>query len=248
MRGSLALLRTHSALTGIIPAHAGLTTEREMVSAYPWDHPRACGAHGKEKTFLVALRGSSPRMRGSLHASRTSATASGIIPAHAGLTQDYQRGLPADGDHPRACGAHDKSLRRGKNIGSSPRMRGSLHGIEAVMLETGIIPAHAGLTRMHACLARRRRDHPRACGAHSNAVMTDADDWGSSPRMRGSLAGREKFFVTGGIIPAHAGLTQYVVHAGHAGRDHPRACGAHTTTKAYGGMRMGSSPRMRGSR
>ncbi len=50
-----------------------------------------------------------------------------------------------------------------------------------------------------------------------------------------------------GIIPAHAGLTDFRLTSVCPGRDHPRACGAHACTDSSGMTIQGSSPRMRGS-
>ena len=50
-----------------------------------------------------------------------------------------------------------------------------------------------------------------------------------------------------GIIPAHAGLTNYNNHSSSKVRDHPRACGAHARGTVTATTRAGSSPRMRGS-
>ena len=65
--------------------------------------------------------------------------------------------------------------------------------------------------------------------------------------MRGSREKKLHKTVDGGIIPAHAGLTFSGCAHGTPGRDHPRACGAHTTGPEVKAWRMGSSPRMRGS-
>ena len=46
--------------------------------------------------------------------------------------------------------------------------------------------------------------------------------------MRGSLALDRLMVVTGGIIPAHAGLTKIFDATDDGYGDHPRACGAHT--------------------
>ena len=51
-----------------------------------------------------------------------------------------------------------------------------------------------------------------------------------------------------GIIPAHAGLTDFMASSEQNKRDHPRACGAHLNTPAFAWLFQGSSPRMRGSR
>ena len=126
-------------------------------------------------------------------------------------------------------------------------MRGSRRLIMIACYKAGIIPAHAGLTFVFATSAESVWDHPRACGAHQYAVNVMVQQMGSSPRMRGSRRYGEPLLARRGIIPAHAGLTaehnRQVAH----GRDHPRACGAHSLIFASFGGPLGSSPRMRGS-
>ena len=94
------------------------------------------------------------------------------------------------------------------NLGSSPRMRGSLILTSEVADRTGIIPAHAGLTPDRRYHVSRSRDHPRACGAHIAVVLLIDGLAGSSPRMRGSQRRYKIRWIIHGIIPAHAGLTQ----------------------------------------
>ena len=71
---------------GIIPAHAGNTSFRWFRWFRDGDHPRACGEHVSLWTGRYGYRGSSPRMRGTLHDPRPDPVADGIIPAHAGNT------------------------------------------------------------------------------------------------------------------------------------------------------------------
>ena len=86
MRGSPFSLSSDCDLAGIIPAHAGLTEPLYFEITTEGDHPRACGAHPAMSAASAAEMGSSPRMRGSQPKDRCTATAMGIIPAHAGLT------------------------------------------------------------------------------------------------------------------------------------------------------------------
>ena len=86
-------------------------------------------------------------------------------------------------------------------------MRGSLLAIFHSVDESGIIPAHAGLTYALAFHHVSKGDHPRACGAHLQKISTNNHCLGSSPRMRGSHAAGQHRRDDGGIIPAHAGLT-----------------------------------------
>ena len=228
MRGSQLVKESAHKYDGIIPAHAGLTSNRHRPACWIWDHPRACGAHFSLACTRHRMVGSSPRMRGSPSRGCTREQFSGIIPAHAGLTVTATRLHASMRDHPRACGAHRRRSRsRMVPSGSSPRMRGSPRSSLTSPRSVGIIPAHAGLTILHAINSPSSRDHPRACGAHIPHFSAPKLAKGSSPRMRGSqreLVITETF---NGIIPAHAGLTDLRCQQCEQSRDHPRACGAH---------------------
>ena len=168
MRGSPQRFLVLLNQVGIIPAHAGLTNPLRLLCQHSRDHPRACGAHTASMLISHVFWGSSPRMRGSLSASRICRPDRGIIPAHAGLTHGSARRRRLLWDHPRACGAHatNSALRRTFS-GSSPRMRGSRRLQISLVEKWGIIPAHAGLTSSCTALPQDAWDHPRACGAHS---------------------------------------------------------------------------------
>ena len=66
MRGSRLLPRGERRGRGIIPAHAGLTSSKDLPRNQSGDHPRACGAHASKSPNVEPCWGSSPRMRGSL--------------------------------------------------------------------------------------------------------------------------------------------------------------------------------------
>ena len=187
-------------------------------------------------------------MRGSHALSNEDDWTWGIIPAHAGLTWTGFANMTSPGDHPRACGAHNKlAWSSTKSLGSSPRMRGSQVHPEIALILHGIIPAHAGLTILSASHIRCPWDHPRACGAHFCAALIDVAHAGSSPRMRGSPTTSAASASLQGIIPAHAGLTIFRYKCIRRDRDHPRACGAHLMPQQSRQGVSGSSPRMRGS-
>ena len=111
----------------------------------------------------------------------------------------------------------------------------------------GIIPAHAGLTPTRCRGGSLRRDHPRACGAHTALATNERQLQGSSPRMRGSPRSAHRRSWRTGIIPAHAGLTGPCGRSVGVCGDHPRACGAHASWWFNSDCNRGSSPRMRGS-
>ena len=208
MRGSPTKRRRSMRPMGIIPAHAGLTSNRHRPACWIWDHPRACGAHFSLACTRHRMVGSSPRMRGSPSRGCTREQFSGIIPAHAGLTVTATRLHASMRDHPRACGAHRRRSRsRMVPSGSSPRMRGSPRSSLTSPRSVGIIPAHAGLTLPKFLELLLSGDHPRACGAHFPLLRALRYFVGSSPRMRGSLSSSLFLSSAAGIIPAHAGLT-----------------------------------------
>ena len=127
-------------------------------------------------------------------------------------------------------------------------MRGArVHGLGA-QDGCGIIPADAGSTVHIQSVAAYRWDHPRGCGEHSRVTRPSPTVVGSSPRMRGAPAGQGAATDQGGIIPADAGSTFRVALCCCASEDHPRGCGEHDSLQIEIGVRLGSSPRMRGAR
>ena len=249
MRGTLRHSRPHHLHPGIIPAHAGNTNCSRSRKSRPWDHPRACGEHLAHWFLLVDDWGSSPRMRGTRHGRHWASLQLGIIPAHAGNTAPVRGREAVAMDHPRACGEHHASHAHTRpTVGSSPRMRGTLHVVPIAEDRHGIIPAHAGNTNFDENTTNTRRDHPRACGEHRSFHSRHQPNMGSSPRMRGTHVLTIWDWASKGIIPAHAGNTDFDVYNILLDRDHPRACGEHTSSIKVAYQDEGSSPRMRGTR
>ena len=152
--------------------------------------------------------GSSPRVRGSLKKKVLELCDTRIIPAGAGLTCQ-EPPLPMHcRDHPRGCGAHVEAEKtRLVTEGSSPRVRGSRSCKSPRAIYDGIIPAGAGLTSGDGVDANPAEDHPRGCGAHLPAPVSNVLGAGSSPRVRGSQCFLRIYERERRIIPAGAGLT-----------------------------------------
>ena len=151
------------------------------------------------------------------------------------------------GDHPRACGENELSLRlRLSGRGSPPRMRGKQLSCSQAAMEYGITPAHAGKTGLNTLPSLLLRDHPRACGENCLGITSRRVRQGSPPRMRGKHLETHCDCVAHGITPAHAGKTVPHLCAGDACGDHPRACGENMFTWNFGMKGGGSPPRMRG--
>ena len=176
----------------------------------------------------LAVRGSSPRMRGTQSRCRPCMRRTGIIPAYAGNTRGGSNATADIRDHPRVCGEHtSRNSSRRRMTGSSPRMRGTRHRRSVRSLRAGIIPAYAGNTGWYVSRYAARRDHPRVCGEHEPLLLPKLRTLGSSPRMRGTPVAKGPAMV----MP----------------RDHPRVCGEHILSFVKSFSWLGSSPRMRGT-
>ena len=172
-----------------------------------------------------------------------------IIPADAGNTHRGLCGKRPGQDHPRGCGEHASGMESCLTTrGSSPRMRGTRGHGEPADIHTGIIPADAGNTVPGIVGDFHGWDHPRGCGEHQCRLIGCGRLRGSSPRMRGTPVLRVGPGFGVRIIPADAGNTVLEKQFDDQGKDHPRGCGEHSPAKSMNMSRMGSSPRMRGTR
>ncbi len=165
MRGSrLGDPRQHPAV-GSIPAHAGEPASGSCCCRRGWVYPRACGGALLTMLRLDGIEGLSPRMRGSPVVDLTAVEVFGSIPAHAG---EPCRRLPASRPtrvYPRACGgAEIVQLLRIRELGLSPRMRGSLTRPINGRERLGSIPAHAGEPSRRIPMHWMAGVYPRACG------------------------------------------------------------------------------------
>ena len=247
MRGKRPRRASQRRGSRLIPAHAGKTKTAALCLQGSQAHPRACGENVGSSILSAVAGGSSPRMRGKPGSRPKRFRKAGLIPAHAGKT-------PLDGlivdkptAHPRACGENtvDETAWNATN-GSSPRMRGKPSCIGRRNEHAGLIPAHAGKTRVLRVTAISVPAHPRACGENMPCTPPLASVKGSSPRMRGKPIPQIAGAIGQGLIPAHAGKTLAPAVKRVAPVAHPRACGENEAGDEKGSTFDGSSPRMRG--
>ena len=132
----------------------------------------------------------------------------GLIPAHAGKTQETANMLASSWAHPRSRGENiEHGTRVNPADGSSPLTRGKLP-LQAVMSrEGGLIPAHAGKTTMARLCSLSAGAHPRSRGENIWTLIGSRGAPGSSPLTRGKPCCGEAAQSAGGLIPAHAGKT-----------------------------------------
>ena len=106
-------------------------------------------------------------------------------------------------------------------------MRGILIPIVFILIPVGIIPAHAGNTKIAKESPTTAEDHPRLRGEHLLFIHS--------------------FDNPHGIIPACAGNTFQTLQICSRERDHPRLRGEHSFTLQNSLYALGSSPLARGT-
>ena len=170
-----------------------------------------------------------------------------LIPAHAGKTTPRHATTSVARAHPRSRGENVRvGANRFNGPGSSPLTRGKHDPERAVLVEHGLIPAHAGKTRLSPLAASTAGAHPRSRGENGMSRGVLLFVAGSSPLTRGKRSRQECRRHSGGLIPAHAGKT------GSAGKTqcprpaHPRSRGENLWPSVSVTIHPGSSPLTRG--
>ena len=130
--------------------------------------------------------------------------------------------------------------------GSSPCVRGKRCRAGPPGGRAGLIPACAGKTDPSRPVPANPEAHPRACGENLAQVRRDAEDAGSSPRVRGKRAHHLGGTGSVRLIPARAGKTRAPPGRNRQRTAHPRACGENSDDGTYTTPCSGSSPRVRG--
>ena len=208
VRGTHPLAQPGPADRRFIPACAGNTPAHSSSPSESPVHPRVCGEHGRGRAQAGDGPGSSPRVRGTLVRRAAGPVARRFIPACAGNTFCTPRSSLSGAVHPRVCGEHRwRASSSTGSSGSSPRVRGTLIGVEVHSRPRRFIPACAGNTLLPLLRADQTAVHPRVCGEHRGPPANQTEDDGSSPRVRGTLGLLPQLRRLDRFIPACAGNT-----------------------------------------
>ena len=170
-----------------------------------------------------------------------------LIPAHAGKTFCEKANTETIWAHPRSRGENGMTIVPSDSIsGSSPLTRGKPRGVLATTCGAGLIPAHAGKTRLSVSTMTSGGAHPRSRGENCSPA-TGVSTWGgSSPLTRGKRVPGAEVRGSAGLIPAHAGKTTRRRCPAFRSRAHPRSRGENVEQVHTLVVREGSSPLTRG--
>ena len=131
-----------------------------------------------------------------------------LIPAHAGKTIPALTVGEIAGAHPRSRGENLQDVIKARVAeGSSPLTRGKLGVYAEAEFTTGLIPAHAGKTRLILSIQNSPPAHPRSRGENRPGTSSGRPSIGSSPLTRGKRPHIRRFVGEERLIPAHAGKT-----------------------------------------
>ena len=248
LRGTVLPL-DHPVMTRrFIPAPAGNSPTRSCPRFAAPVHPRACGEQQLADRLDDGIGGSSPRLRGTESSPDRQAALDRFIPAPAGNRRRYwwiRSSVPV---HPRACGEQMPTTSWfSPPRGSSPRLRGTVGTHLVRTWYTRFIPAPAGNRAHKAPELYPMPVHPRACGEQIRGCPSVGVRIGSSPRLRGTALRIIKIFDPDRFIPAPAGNSKLPASSRDWTTVHPRACGEQRVTHDLGPLKIGSSPRLRGT-
>ena len=171
-----------------------------------------------------------------------------FIPASAGNTFICAMDCQALPVHPRVCGEHALLWASPDcKHGSSPRLRGTRHRVDARHGRGRFIPASAGNTTCWSMAFLIMAVHPRVCGEHMPDLSRSSSENGSSPRLRGTRSWQDGRQLPPRFIPASAGNTSNFSNVNNGASVHPRVCGEHSLALRSTISSAGSSPRLRGT-
>ena len=147
-----------------------------------------CGEHASAVFKLNTLRGSSPRVWGTLHPELAEFEPWRIIPTCVGNTSTIVTCHLLSPDHPHVCGEHERLIYRLPfHRGSSPRVWGTHLNTSFFKMFNRIIPTCVGNTNPAQLPAQAQPDHPHVCGEHLFLYSLETRTAGSSPRVWGTL-------------------------------------------------------------
>ena len=185
-----------------------------------------CGEQSPTVTLSWAKAGSPPRVRGTAAVAEAAGQLGRITPACAGNRGIQRPDHVLHGDHPRVCGEQAvMATTLITQLGSPPRVRGTVAHRDLELGKGGITPACAGNSRRCRGGGPAGQDHPRVCGEQGNPAPRSCPPRGSPPRVRGTGFPKTQRAGHARITPACAGNRPFPSFSASNIKDHPRVCG-----------------------
>ena len=268
VRGTVPRNSYHVVPDRFIPACAGNSTNGSCKYSTPTVHPRVCGEQIRIVRICLVLSGSSPRVRGTAFPRMHDEQIRRFIPACAGNRSERSGETETTAVHPRVCGEQTTMLVLCMGVsGSSPRVRGTVlppisglvwAGSSPRVRGTGgllgpkascprFIPACAGNRAWQEQASSPCPVHPRVCGEQISYLSILRHHHGSSPRVRGTVVWLLLLVLRKRFIPACAGNRISSCPQRKTAAVHPRVCGEQRELETQITLRVGSSPRVRGT-
>ena len=246
--GATISIPATSGIVGSIPACAGEPSVHSRSKPLPGVYPRVCGGAAAAATFALRHVGLSPRVAGEPNTQPRTPCLLGVYPRVcggapvAGSFNSSRKGLS-----PRVRGSR-KSLHQIRCMHRvyPQRVRGSLYPAPPAPPSPGSIPACAGEPRTPSRTPTVTRVYPRVCGGAPKQPCETKDQWGLSPRVRGSHTVRSPGRNGSGSIPACAGEPTCSAVAAGARRVYPRVCAGEPGSQCATATRRGVYPRVCG--
>ena len=212
-------------------------------------HPRSRGENLRVRRSPMHSSGSSPLTRGKRRGRNLDGYQDGLIPAHAGKTNQRDARFCCQRAHPRSRGENQTTaIIVAICGGSSPLTRGKLGNRGARATRPGLIPAHAGKTLWELAPDGAAWAHPRSRGENRVWPQLPESLQGSSPLTRGKHLAADVIIRVDGLIPAHAGKTFGDLPGEVVAGAHPRSRGENVYQVRKSVSVRGSSPLTRGKR
>ena len=146
-RGKREIVSNDSVILRNIPAHAGKTEKYDLIMVSNEEHPRSRGENQGAGHAYGCCQGTSPLTRGKPKNNRTHKKVIRNIPAHAGKTLGWGRGIKITSEHPRSRGENATCpCCAVYHTGTSPLTRGKHYPQDLSRVKLRNIPAHAGKT------------------------------------------------------------------------------------------------------
>ena len=232
-----------------IPACAGNASPEPAAPIARPVLPRVCGERCQQVCQRFCDVGSSPRVRGTPNVRVRVSVERRFIPACAGNAGSARAAEQLPAVHPRVCGERERARSESRrDLGSSPRVRGTRDDLRRGERQIRFIPACAGNASPPAGAKVSAPVHPRVCGERPTTSTAICASFGSSPRVRGTLPRVYHGRTVQRFIPACAGNAFRFRRRAASRSVHPRVCGERVSSLISVKKNGGSSPRVRGTR